>query len=43
MKYRFYITDLYNGVIKGTDDEALARNLPRWKTTLWSIPRRVSG
>ena len=27
MKYRFYITDLYNGVIKGTDDEALARTL----------------
>jgi hypothetical protein len=26
-KFRFYITDLFEGVITGTDDEAMARRL----------------
>ena len=26
-KFRFYITDLYEGAITGTDDETLARRL----------------
>ena len=26
MKYRFYITDLNCGVVKGTDDESVARS-----------------
>ena len=26
MKFRYYITDLFDGVVKGTDDEAVAKN-----------------
>ena len=26
MKFRYYITDLFDGVVKGTDDEVVAKN-----------------
>jgi hypothetical protein len=38
-KFRFYITDLFEGVITGTDDEAMARKLALSEEA--SIERRL--